>query len=371
MENILFIFKEDPWYYSHLEKKFERGYYINKFSINNNINFTSKKIIDEINYIIKKKNIKKTIFDFDYSSIIDRYFVSEVISEKKILLSCDPEENKKKIFNSLNVFSHYLIVEPTIKKSIELKGRETFLLPLETNEKLFLNKNLKKSIDVFFFGELKSDRKNYLEQLKKTSINLVSHENMRDKLSDKDLVEIINKSKIVLNFSKGVSKYNKNHIYHQFKGRILMSGLCNTFCLSEYSESQNLHFDKKFLTFKTADEMIKIIEELLNNKEYLNKLTNEFHIECLNFADINYFPKIKYYLDSSSNDIENKVFLDSTIIKNRIRILAKKSSKLNLVRETKKILAFLFAEKNLSNLFLTFYLFLIFLFYFVFYVKKK
>ena len=123
MENILFIFKDDPWYYHHINEKFKLGYNVRKFILNKNLQHRSKKIIDNINKIIQNNNIRIVIFDFDYTSIIDKYFISKIVSEKKALLSFDGEENIKKLLSSYNVFSHYLIGEPTIVKEINSLSR--------------------------------------------------------------------------------------------------------------------------------------------------------------------------------------------------------------------------------------------------------
>ena len=100
---------------------------------------------------------------------------------------------------------------------------------------------------MYFFGELKSDRKNYLNHLKKTNINLVSYENMRDKLSDQEVVDLINKSKIILNFSKGGIKYSKNQVYYQFKGRIQWQDYVKHFVC------QNILKVKVFILKKISD----------------------------------------------------------------------------------------------------------------------
>lgn len=370
MENILFIFKDDPWYYHHIYEKFKLGYNVRKFVLNKNLQHTSKKIIDNINKIIQIENIKIVIFDFDYTSIVDKYFVSKIASEKKALLSFDAEENIKKILSSYKVFSHYLIIEPTIVKEINSLKRSALLMPLETNEKLFYKKDQSKSIDVLFFGELKSDRRNYLDQLKKANINLVSFENMRDKLSDTEVVNLINKSKIVLNFSKGINKYSQKKIYYQFKGRLLMSGLCRTFCLSEYSVGQSIHFKKEFPTFKNPNEMISIINHLLKNESYLEELSNQFYWECYNFADINYFHKIKKYLENPGDFIENKNLVNHSIIRDRIKIYGKKSSKLSLFNEATDLFKYLFFSKKILHIFLVIYLIFYFVLYYCFYFKK-
>ena len=42
MENILFIFKDLPWYHQHILDKFSPSYQFNEYIINNNLNKTSE-----------------------------------------------------------------------------------------------------------------------------------------------------------------------------------------------------------------------------------------------------------------------------------------------------------------------------------------
>ena len=53
MQNVLFIFKDLPWYHSYILNKFSCSYYFNEYIINNNLNKTSQGISEEINSLIK------------------------------------------------------------------------------------------------------------------------------------------------------------------------------------------------------------------------------------------------------------------------------------------------------------------------------
>ena len=362
MQNVLFIFKDLPWYHSCILNKFSCSYHFNEYIINNNLNKTSQEISEEINSLIKEKKIEIIFFDFDYTSIIDKFFVNKIICKKKILVSFDPHENYKKIRDSLEYFSHLLIAEPEYAEKLNLLNQNCLYFPLEANEKIFFNKKIKKNIDVLFFGELKADRKIFIEKIKELNINFHSHINSRETLDDNALVDLINRSKIVMNFSKGVNKYEKNE-YYQFKGRILISGMCGTLCLSEYSKGQDLIFKNNYPTFKNSEEMITIIKSLLNNEKNLNILTNNFFSECKMFSDTEYFSKIVKFLslENNKNILDKDDKINYISIKNRIKIFSKKSSNKVLLKETANIFKHLKINLSLKNMYLIIYLSVIFL----------
>ena len=362
MQNLLFIFKDLPWYHSYILNKVSFSYYFNEYIINNNLNKTSQEISEEINSLIKEKKIEIIFFDFDYTSLIDKFFVNKIICKKKILVSFDPHENYKKIQDSLEYFSHLLIAEPEYAEKLNLLNQNCFYFPLEANEKIFFNKKTKKNIDVLFFGELKADRKIFIEKIKKLNINFHAHINSRQTLDDNALVDLINRSKIVINFSKGVNKYEKNE-YYQFKGRILISGMCGTLCLSEYSKGQDLIFKNNYPTFKNSEEMITIIKSLLNNEKKLNILTNNFFSECKMFSDTEYFPKIVKFLslENNKNILDKDDKINHISIKNRIKIFSKESTSKVLLKETANIFKNLKNNLNLKNMYLIIYLSVIFL----------
>ena len=362
MQNVLYIFKDLPWYHSYILNKFSCSYYFNEYIINNNLNKTSQGISEEINSLIKEKKIEIIFFDFDYTSIIDKFFVNKIICKKKILVSFDPHENYKKIQDSLEYFSHLLIAEPEYVEKLSLLNQNCFHFPLEANEKIFFNKKTKKNIDVLFFGELKADRKIFIEKIKKLNINFHSHINSRETLDDNALVDLINRSKIVINFSKGVNKYEKDE-YYQFKGKVLISGMCGTFCLSEYSKGQDLIFKNNYPTFKNSEEMITIMKSLLNNEKNLNILTNNFLSECKMFSDTEYFSKIVKFLslENNKNILEKDDKINYISIKNRIKIFSKKSSSKVLLKETANIFKNLKNNLSLKNMYLIIYLSVIFL----------
>jgi len=165
------------------------------------------------------------------------------------------------------------------------KGYEAFFLHFESS-KLSKNNESKKEIDVLFYGHITPDRKIILDYIAKEGISLknVGHEDNITMLPQDKLLNLISKSKIVLNLSKTRSTVLLNYasesvykFYYQFKGKLMVAGLHGTACVSEYSPGQALLFSEEEVpTFFTKEECAKILKKLLNNDELLTKYTNKY-----------------------------------------------------------------------------------------------
>ena len=122
---------------------------------------------------------------------------------------------------------------------------------------------LEKRTDVLFFGKINKDRKKFVEFIENNGIKVkVVGNNVENYISDKDLVNLICESKIVINFSKTtwnkISNYPEKSIFknqYQLKGRIIQSGLCGTACITEYApQNKLLYKDDELLQFTTKEE---------------------------------------------------------------------------------------------------------------------
>ena len=129
----------------------------------------------------------------------------------------------------------------------------------------------KKIYDVLHFGREKTKRTEYIEFLRKNNINIKAV-SPYDKESDtfQKLAILINQSKIVINFaesSNGNRKFNPLRIFksfYQLKGRIQMSGLCRSLCITEYSPSIYLMYKKDEIpSFQSKEECLNLINSYL------------------------------------------------------------------------------------------------------------
>ena len=322
MEKILFIFKDKPWYLKHIKNKFSKKFDFRVFYINDYINNTRGNIIQFINNLIIKNKINKVFFDIDYTSFIDKNFVSQILSSKKILYSLDCEENFEKIKNNLKVFSHFLLAEPKVAKNLKKKLNYLFF-PLECDEKIFYKKKVKKKYDIFFFGESKTDRLKFIKSLDELKLKKKILLDTKNSVDIKKINILMNQSKIVLNFSQGLNKNSKKK-FDQFKGRIIMSGLSGTYCLSQDYESKKLIFKKDYPTFSNSNQMLKQINLLIKNKKKLYKISKDFSDSCKKYSDKLYIFEIIKFLNNKKNcgysDLEFKEII------NIFKISSKKNS---------------------------------------------
>jgi hypothetical protein len=275
-----------------------------------------------MNNLIIKEKIEKVFFDIDYTSFIDKNFISQILSPKKILYSFDCEENFEKIKNNSKVFSHFFLAEPKITKNIKEKINYLYF-PLECNEKKFFKKKIEKKYDVFFFGESRPDRIKFLKSLDTLNLKKKILLDTKNSVDIKKINILMNQSKIVLNFSGGINKKTKK-TFDQIKGRILMSGLAGTFCLSQDYESKKLIFKRNFPTFTNTDQMLKQINLLTRNNKKLYKISKEFSTSCKKYSDKLYIYEIIKFLNKRNKC--NYSELEFKEIINIYKISSKKNS---------------------------------------------
>ena len=304
--------------------KYPRGNWnpaiINKFSIfydtkhlyvSNYKNKNFDETIEDINNIVKSENIEIVVFDVDYFKFINFFFIEKIKSNKKILITGDDFELHD--INAITASACDLVLShcPLSVLKYREKGFESYIIDFEKG-KIAEKDNVKKDIDVLFFGALSSDRSKILNYLKNEGIKIenVGHVEGESGLPEEELLKLITRSKIVLNLSKSrsnsVKKHNSENIYkyyYQFKGRIIMAGLNGAACVSEYSPGQELLFnDKEVPTFFTKEECAKILKDLLSNNQSLLECTSKFTSKvCDIHEDKKSFKIISNAIDKSEN----------------------------------------------------------------------
>ena len=152
-----------------------------------------------------------------------------------------------------------------------------------------------------------------VKYLKENGINIMEC-GPYDTISDtpEKLAKLINKSKIVLNFSESDNKNRENNplshfkYYYQMKGRVCFIGMCNSLCVSEYSPSNELIFkDNEIPYFREKVDCLKIIQKLIKDDLLLRNTTKKYKEKCLEYEDGNYIKKIKNFLETL--DLNKKI----------------------------------------------------------------
>lgn len=147
-----------------------------------------------------------------------------------------------------------------------------------------------KDIEVLFFGDLtKGGRKEFIDSLTASGIKIVIHAPSVDgELAYPDLVRLICRAKVVLNFSKTHAVMGRPEAFVpvsnflQFKGRVIEAGLGEAACVSEYAPAIECLFGSELVPmFRTVDQCAEIIRGLLNNPVRLTELSGRLRAAVL------------------------------------------------------------------------------------------
>ena len=318
-KSILILFKErkkeTPTSFFY-ERKFSKEYNVNTVFISDYLMDNSFKIIKKINNIIKEERISVALFEGDHLSIFDTKFIKSIDNSVK-----------KGIFLQDDYMFHYtnritasecdfvLTACPLSDLKFKELGYNSIFLPVEADGSIFKDYNEKKIYDVLFFGRVKNNRSQMVKFLKENAINIMEC-GPYDPISNtpEKLAKLINKSKIVLNFSESDNKNRENNslsyyrYYYQMKGRVCFIGMCNSLCLSEYSPSNELIFNNNEIPyFKNKEDCLKIIQKLIKDDLILRKTTEKYREKCLYFEDSNYMKKIKNFFETLNLNKKVKV----------------------------------------------------------------
>ena len=304
MNKVIIILPTDSiiftsWIKSKVEKKFTHVVF---FFIDQHLYLSKKRMIHKINEIVNENKISTGFFQGDYLSLIDYDFISNIKLKNKYFYLTDDFDMHEINTHTAMACDGIVSCCPISVLRYEEKGLNAHFIFHESDERIFKNLNIKKDLDVLFFGSLKANRSEYINKLKDNNINckVIGPANENGiMVSNEELNHFINRSKIVINFS---STGNKNKFYshktHPFnylypKGRIMIAGLCGTLCVSEYAPAHNIIFSKDTLIeFHNSTEMVKKIQNILIDDQELKSRTIKFEQECQFYSDSKYFNKI-------------------------------------------------------------------------------
>jgi len=291
---VLIIFKYPHQWNDPCISKFSNFYDIEHLYISNLKNKNFVELINHINALIKNKKIDIVVFDVDYFKFFNLFFINEITCKKKILLTGDDIGLHE--LHSITASACDLVLThcPLSVLKYREKGYEAHLFYCELN-KLKKIDNIKKDIDVLFYGHITSDRKEFLDHISESGISLknVGHSTEVEGLPIEELTKIISRSKIVLQLSKtrtnSVLNYESERafrFYYQFKGRMIIAGYIGSACVAEYAPGTELVFSEDELpTFYTKEECVKILKKILQDENLLKMHTDKLNSRVKDFCD--------------------------------------------------------------------------------------
>jgi hypothetical protein len=317
---------------SHLDNLITLDYYDLYFE-------NGKKEFEKIlSNLIQKEKIKYLFIGFAADDfVIDLKFLVHLKNTYTLCIintSQDPEtffESRDRYYNQIAdyILPFTILPNGSLYKNYNL---DTITLYSIYNKDMFENKKSDKTIDVSFIGNLnKASRKDLVNYLKENNINIQTYGVGSDNgfVNHKQMIEVINTSKINLNFTDSASSlyfdYNTNTNFtigtkinskiQQAKGRLIEIFLTNSFCLSQEGQGTRVLFDDDRIIFKNKEELLKQIQYYLNNSKERDDITQELYSHSLKFDAINRLNDILPQLKYKSTKID-KLYIDKDFIRN-------------------------------------------------------
>lgn len=156
-----------------------------------------------------------------------------------------------------------------------------------------------KQFDVSFIGALYPYRVELIEKIRSRGINVVVNPHRPDKTTDfassrenqpgwLAYMRGLAGSHITINFSQSSAGP-----YEQLKTRVLEATLAGTFLLTDDQNRTRLFFDPdQFASFTSVDQLPDIIEELLTDRDALNKRAHDAQLRAREIAVTNFWGEI-------------------------------------------------------------------------------
>lgn len=142
------------------------------------------------------------------------------------------------------------------------------------NQYLYRDFGLKKIYDVVFIGQNFGNRQMYVDYLKSNGINVKTFGSgwSGGKISQIQMIEIFNQSKIALNFSSSAGHPELKYL----KGRVFEIPATGAFLLTEECEELDEYFKvgKELERFSTKEEMLEKVNYYLANDKKRNQIAN-------------------------------------------------------------------------------------------------
>ena len=235
--------------------------------------FTNK-IIKEVCVI---EGINKIIF-FLYEDIIDHNLLKDISDNyptETIIWLFDDDKRHNETVQLTNCFNK---VVTTISQKHELrlkKGINSYLYQFAANHYLYRNFNLEKIYDVVFIGQNFGNRQEYINHLTSNGIkvNVFGNGWANGRVTQSEMIDIFNKSKIVLNFSSSYANPDLKFL----KGRIFEIPSTGAFLLTEICEELEMFFTvgEDLDCFKDKNELLEKVQRYLSDFNLREKIAKK------------------------------------------------------------------------------------------------
>jgi len=182
-----------------------------------------------------------------------------------INISVDDTQKFSLVKNIAHVFTLTMTSTKEAVVQYEKNNAKAIYLPETVNDNAYIHQDIKKDIDVSFIGGKFGNRSLIVKALQQEGLKVVVRGNrwLQGKVSFEQMINIYNRSKIVLGFSRPSSKPQLFAI----KGRDFEVPMCGSFYLCEYNPALDEWFEpnKEFVSWKDLPDLINKIKYYLSN----------------------------------------------------------------------------------------------------------
>lgn len=152
------------------------------------------------------------------------------------------------------------------------RNLNSVLCQFSVNQYIYFNYQLPKKYNVVFIGVNFNDRQDYVDHLRKSGINVAAFGRgwNTGRLSQADMIEILNQAKIVLNFSG-----SQDHGHLRFlKGRVFEVTGMGCFLLTEQCVGLSDYFEigKDLDVFSDKNELLQKVKYYLNQPDLCQEI---------------------------------------------------------------------------------------------------
>lgn len=327
VERILFLTNADVFTIKEKYRFLKLKYFIKYLNYSKYFKLKGfKSLYKKINETIDEEKINTILIHGYFNSFEMEVKFIKALNKKALTVFWSYDDWTNYDFHS-SIMSFYTDLHVTL--SIEsfyskqkIRQRSLFLPDFYDQKHLKKRNNNTYLYDVSFIGRIKnkSNRKYYLEYLKKNNINLFIHDpNTDGLLSEEKISEIYSQSKININFSGCTTnlnfgsikkKYPLYEIYYGFKGRLVEIALTNSFVISEtFPEYELLYKNNLLPTFNSPEELVEKIKYfLLNEEERINVSHQLYEHSIENFTFEKNIQKLMQEIETTRNLKKNKNF---------------------------------------------------------------
>ncbi|MDZ7819165.1 MAG: glycosyltransferase [Aliarcobacter sp.] len=283
------------------DKTHEKDWYLNKQKIND-------KMLSFVYKIVKENKIDVIICHLSGHSTTP--LILEKIKKLNIPMineSLDDEtkfrsrKGKDGFYRGMKDICKFFDISLTTSKNAVIKylveGGSPIYKDYCGNEKIYKNIDIKKEYDVGFIGQSYGVRKEYVDYLINNGVNVYAKgSGWKGGFStDDEMIDIFNKSKIVLGFST----VGKNDDVYILKGRDFEVPLTGSFYITGYHKELEEYFNigRDIETYNSKKDLLKKVKYYLENEKEREIIARNGYEKCIkNYTAKRSYEKLFGYL---------------------------------------------------------------------------